>query len=179
MDHLDKIGALDQVAIIEEPFDEYAPIDVNDIPVRLAADESAHTVEDALKRIEMGYRAMALKPIAKTMSMSMKIAQASFEKGVPCFCADLTVNPVMVEWNKAVAARLPAFPGLGSLGLVESNGHQNYTDWEAMRQDLAWPEAPWTRTQKGVFVLDEDYWSKSGGILERLPRIEKLLHLEG
>ncbi len=179
VDHLDKIGALDQVAIIEEPFDEYAPIDVNDIPVRLAADESAHTVGDALKRIEMGYRAMALKPIAKTMSMSMKIAQASFEKGVPCFCADLTVNPVMVEWNKAVAARLPAFPGLGSLGLVESNGHQNYTDWEAMRQDLAWPEAPWTRTQRGVFVLDEDYWSKSGGILERLPRIEKLLHLEG
>ncbi len=177
-DHLDKIGAMDQVAIVEEPFDEYAKIDVHDIPVRLAADESAHTVEDAEERIRMGYRAMALKPIAKTMSMSLKIAKAAFEKGVPCFCADLTVNPVMVEWNKAVASRLPAFPGLGNLGLVESNGHQNYVDWEQMREDLAWPDAPWTRTRNGVFELDDDYWARSGGILEPLPRLEKLLRVE-
>ena len=88
IDHLKKIGAYEQVAIIEEPFDEHADINVSDIPLRLAADESAHTVKDALERIQMGYRAMALKPIAKTMSMSMKIAQAAFEKDVPCFCAD-------------------------------------------------------------------------------------------
>ena len=124
VDHLKKIGAYDQVAIVEEPFDEYADIDVNDIPLRLAADESAHTVKDALERIKIGYRAMALKPITKTMSMSMKIAQAAYEKGVPCFCADLTVCPAMVEWNKAVAARLPAFPGIGDLGLVETNGQK-------------------------------------------------------
>jgi len=171
---LESLGALDQVAIIEEPFDEFAGIDVSDIPVRLAADESAHTVEDALKRIGMGYKAMALKPIAKTMSMSMKIAQAAFEKGVPCFCADLTVSPVMVEWNKAVAARLSQFPGLGDLGLVESNGHQNYTDWEKMRSDLPFGDTPWSRTDGGVFKLDADYWAKDGGILEPLPRIEAL-----
>ena len=175
MDHLKKIGAYDQVAIIEEPFDEYADIDVNDIPLRLAADESAHTVKDALERIEMGYRAMALKPIAKTMSM--KIAQAAFEKGVPCFCADLTVCPVMVEWNKAVAARLPAFPGIGDLGLVETNGHQNFRNWETMREDLAFPNAHWTRTEKGVFECDADYYAKSGGILAPLPRYEKLFRL--
>ena len=177
MDHLKKIGAYDQVAIIEEPFDEYADIDVNDIPIRLAADESAHTVKDALERIEMGYRAMALKPIAKTMSMSMKIAQAAFEKGVPCFCADLTVCPVMVEWNKAVAARLPAFPGIGDLGLVETNGHQNFRNWETMRGDLAFPNAHWTRTEKGVFECDADYYAKSGGMLAPLPRYEKLFRL--
>ena len=172
IDHLKKIGAYDQVAIIEEPFDEYADIDVHDIPLRLAADESAHTVKDALERIEMGYRAMALKPIAKTMSMSMKIAQAAFEKNVPCFCADLTVCPALVEWNKAVAARLPAFPGLGDLGLVETNGHQNFRNWETMRKDLAYETAHWTRTEKGVFELDVDYWKKSGGILEPMPRYE-------
>ena len=177
MDHLKKIGAYDQVAIIEEPFDEYADIDVNDIPIRLAADESAHTVKDALERTEMGYRAMALKPIAKTMSMSMKIAQAAFEKGVPCFCADLTVCPVMVEWNKAVAARLPAFPGIGDLGLVETNGHQNFRNWETMRGDLAFPNAHWTRTEKGVFECDADYYAKSGGMLAPLPRYEKLFRL--
>ena len=174
IDHLKKIGAYEQVAIIEEPFDEYADIDVRDIPLRLAADESAHTVKDALTRIEMGYRAMALKPIAKTMSMSMKIAQAAFEKGVPCFCADLTVCPAMVEWNKAVAARLPAFPGIGDLGLVETNGHQNFRNWETMRRDLAYPDAHWTRTERGVFECDADYWAKSGGILEPMPRYERM-----
>ena len=177
VDHLKKIGAYDQVAIVEEPFDEYADIDVNDIPLRLAADESAHTVKDALERIEMGYRAMALKPIAKTMSMSMKIAQAAYEKGIPCFCADLTVCPAMVEWNKAVAARLPAFPGIGDLGLVETNGHMNFRNWETMRNDLAYPDAHWTRTEKGVFECDADYYAKSGGILEPMPRYEKMYEM--
>ena len=174
VDHLKKIGSYDQVAIVEEPFDEYADIDVNDIPLRLAADESAHTVKDALERIEMGYRAMALKPIAKTMSMSMKIAQAAYEKDIPCFCADLTVCPVMVEWNKAVASRLPAFPGIGDLGLVETNGHMNFRNWETMRNDLAYPDAHWTRTEKGVFECDADYYAKSGGILEPMPRYERM-----
>ena len=174
IDHLKKIGAYDQVAIIEEPFDEHAEIDVNDIPLRLAADESAHTVGDALTRIQMGYKAMALKPIAKTMSMSMKIAQAAYERNVPCFCADLTVCPAMVEWNKAVAARLPAFPGIGDLGLVETNGHQNFRNWETMRKDLPYEKAHWTRTERGVFECDADYYAKSGGILESMPRYEKI-----
>lgn len=177
VDHLKKIGAYEQVAIIEEPFDEYADIDVNDIPLRLAADESAHTVKDALERIDMGYRAMALKPIAKTMSMSMKIAQAACDKGVPCFCADLTVSPVLVEWNKSVAARLPAFPGIGDLGLVETNGHQNFRNWETMRRDLAYPDAHWTRTERGVFECDSDYYAKSGGILASMPRYEKMFRI--
>lgn len=174
IDHLKKIGAYDQVAIVEEPFDEYADIDVNDIPLRLAADESAHTVKDAIDRIDMGYKAIALKPIAKTMSMSMKIAQAAFTRNIPCFCADLTVCPVMVEWNKAVASRLPAFPGIGSLGLVETNGHMNFRNWERMRQDLAYPDAHWTRTERGVFECDSDYYGKSGGILAPMPRYEKM-----
>ena len=174
VDHLDRIGALGQVALVEEPFDELAEIDVRDIPLRLAADESAHTVGDALRRIEMGYRAMALKPIAKTLSMSLKIAQAAHERGVPCFCADLTVCPAMVEWNKAVAARLPAFPGLGDLGLVETNGHMNFRNWETMRRDLAEPDARWTRTERGVFACDADWWAKSGGILAPMPRYEKM-----
>ena len=34
---------------------------------------------DALKRIQMGYKAIALKPIAKTFSMSLKIAQLAHD----------------------------------------------------------------------------------------------------
>jgi L-alanine-DL-glutamate epimerase-like enolase superfamily enzyme len=163
LDHAKVIGAFDQIALIEEPFPEELETDISDLPVRIAADESAHTDKDALARMQMGYRAMALKPIAKTLSMTLKIARLAHERGVPCFCADLTVNPILVEWNKAVAARLAPFPGLG-LGLVETNGHQNYRDWERLRSYLPLPAAVWTRATKGVFQLDADYYARSGGL---------------
>lgn len=163
IDHAKKIGAFDQIAIIEEPFDEKMEIDIRDIPVRIAADESAHTEKDALKRIQMGYRAIALKAIAKTLSMTMKIAQTAHENNVPCFCADLTVNPILVEWNKNIAARLSPFPGIG-IGLLETNGHQNYKNWEIMRGYNPCKDLPWAKTQNGVFELNDDYYSKSGGI---------------
>jgi len=163
LDHAKKIGAFDQIAIIEEPFPEEAMIDISDIPVRIAADESAHTDTDALERIKMGYGAIAVKAIAKTLSMTLKIIKVAHEYNVPCFCADLTVNPILVEWNKNVAARLEPFPGLG-LGLVETNGHQNYKNWNVMRTYHPFPDARWANTRNGVFELDKDYYSKSGGI---------------
>ena len=174
LDHARAIGAFDQIALIEEPFPEEKDIDVRDIPARLAADESAHTDKDALVRIQMGYTAIALKPIAKTFSMSLKIAQLAHERGVPCFCADLTVGPILVEWNKAVAARLGAFPGLGGLGLVETNGHQNYRNWETLRQRHPAPDAAWARPQHGLFELDADYYARSGGLFSPLPYYEAM-----
>lgn len=173
IDHARAIGAFEQIAIIEEPFPEELEVDVRDIPVRLAADESAHTDVDALRRIELGYGAIALKAIAKTLSMTMKIAQVAHQRGVPCFCADLTVNPILVDWNKNVAARLAPFPGLG-LGLLESNGHQNYRNWETMRSYHPRPTAPWTRTRAGVFELGDDFYATSGGIFDPSPHYESL-----
>ncbi len=164
IDHIKKIGAFEQVAIIEEPFPEEAEIDVTDIPVRLASDESAHTDKFALERIQMGYRAIALKAIAKTLSMTMKIASVAKKNNVPCFCADLTVNPILVDWNKNVASRLDPFPGLGT-GLLETNGHQNYKNWKTMESYHPFPDAAWRKTQKGVFTLDSDFYSKNGGVL--------------
>jgi hypothetical protein len=176
LDHAKKIGAFEQIAIIEEPFAEEMEVDITDIPVRIAADESAHTDADALKRIEMGYRAIALKAIAKTLSMTLKILNVAYEHNVPCFCADLTVNPILVEWNKNVAARLEPFPGLG-LGLVETNGHQNYRNWETMRSFHPFPGAPWANTKRGVFELDKDYYAKSGGIFVQSPHYLKMFGL--
>ena len=164
IDHTKKIGAFDQIAIIEEPFPEELQIDVRDIPIRLAADESAHTDKDAITRIGMGYKAIALKAIAKTLSMTMKIANVAKERNVPCFCADLTVNPILVDWNKNVAARLDAFPGLGT-GLLETNGHQNYKNWTTMESYHPYQNSIWRKTQNGVFNLDSDFYNKSGGIL--------------
>jgi len=172
IDHAKKIGAFDQIAIIEEPFPEELEVDVSDLGIRIATDESAHTDVDALKRIQMGYKAVALKAIAKTMSMTMKIAQVSHEHDVPCFMADLTVNPILVEWNKIVAARLSPFPGLGT-GLLETNGHQNYLNWNKMLTYNPTSGASWAKTVQGVFHLDKDFYNRSGGIFESSPHYEE------
>ncbi|MFC2125225.1 enolase C-terminal domain-like protein [Bacteroidota bacterium] len=175
LDHADKIGSLDQIAVIEEPFPEEKEIEVGDIGIRIAADESAHTDEDALKRIQMGYKAIALKAIAKTLSMTMRIAKAAHDNQIPCFCADLTVNPILVEWNKIVAARLAPFPGLG-LGLLETNGHQNYSNWDKMVSYHPYPDASWRKTTKGVFELNEDYYQKDGGIYDPSTHYEEMFN---
>lgn len=177
LDHAKKIGAFDQIALIEEPFAEEMEIDVSDIPVRLASDETAHTEEDVIKRIGMGYRAIALKAIAKTLSMTMKIAQAAYERSVPCFCADLTVNPVLLEWNRNVAARLDSFPGMGSLGLLESNGHQNYVNWDKMLGYHPCKDSGWINVRKGIYELDDDYFSKAGCIFEPVPHYEAMFKM--
>ena len=177
LDHAKKIGAFDQIAIIEEPFPEELEVTVNDMGVRIASDESAHTDEDAINRMEMGYQAIALKAIAKTLSMTMKIAQAAHERNIPCFCADLTVNPILVEWNKAIASRLSPFPGLG-IGLLETNGHQNYKNWDTMVGYHPYPEADWRKTKEGVFNLDKDYYKKSGGIFADSTHYQEMLRFK-
>jgi L-alanine-DL-glutamate epimerase-like enolase superfamily enzyme len=174
LDHAMKIGAFDQISVIEEPFSEDLEIDVSNIPVRLAADESAHTDQDAIKRIEMGYRAIALKAIAKTLSMTMKIALAAHERNIPCFCADLTVNPILIEWNKNVASRLKSFPGMNNLGLMESNGHQNYKNWEKMMSYHPSNSGSWVKAKNGVYRLGSDFYENSGGIFERSSHYENM-----
>lgn len=112
----------------------------------------------------MGYKAIALKIVAKTLSMTLKIANVAKQNNVPCFCADLTVNPILFAWNKAVAARLDPFPGLGT-GLLETNGHQNYQNLAKMESYHPFCKAEWKKTKNGVFELDADYYKKSGGVL--------------
>ena len=47
---------------IEEPFPEEYKEDVSDIPVCLAADESAHSDKDVAERIKLGYKAVTEAP---------------------------------------------------------------------------------------------------------------------
>jgi L-alanine-DL-glutamate epimerase-like enolase superfamily enzyme len=164
LEQADKIGAMQQIALVEEPFPESCETEVHDLPVRVAADESAHTPEDVSRRIEMGYGAIALKPAAKTLSMTLKMARVAHERGVPCFCADLTVNPILVDWNKNVAARLAPLPGWG-MGLLEANGHQNYRDWQRLKSYHPCDDAPWIEPRDGVFHLDDEFYLRSGGVL--------------
>ncbi|NND08643.1 MAG: mandelate racemase/muconate lactonizing enzyme family protein [Saprospiraceae bacterium] len=163
LDHAKKIRAFDQIAVLEEPFPEPYEANVGDMGVRVASDESCHTVEEAERRIEMGYNAFAVKAIAKTLSMTLKIAQLAYEKGIPCFCADLTVGPILAEWNKNIAARLPLFPGVG-VGLQETNGHQYYKEWDKLMSYHPSKNAEWVVARDGVFHTGASFYEQSGGI---------------
>ncbi len=176
LDHARQIGAFDRIIVLEEPFPEDYLVEVGDLGLNVAADESAHTVEDVIERIELGYGSIALKPIAKTMSMTLKMAKAAHDRGVPCFCADLTVNPILLDWNKIIAARLPPLPGL-DLGLMEANGRQNYAGWPRMESYHPCPEASWRHAREGVFPLDDDFYERSGCIFDESEHYASLFSL--
>jgi hypothetical protein len=165
LDHARKVGMFDQIAVIEEPFPEEADIEVGDMGVRIAADESAHTAHDVEKRIQMGYDAIALKSAAKTLSMTLRMAKVAHEHNVPCFLADLTCTPILVDWNKNIAARLASFPDLGEMGLLESNGHQNYVNWKDLVSYHPYPNGSWINSKDGIFNLNNEFYEKSGGVL--------------
>ena len=163
LDFADSIDAASQIVILEEPFAEENKIDVSDIPCRIAADESAHSVKDVKERTELGYSAIALKPIAKTLSETLGILSEAYKNNVPCFCADLTVNPIMAEINKNIAARIAPIPGL-KIGVVEVNGGQNYKNWDKMFSYHPLGNSAFTKDKNGIFTLDEEFYKTSGGI---------------
>lgn len=174
LDYAKKIGAYENILLYEEPFVESNNENVSDIGLLIVADESVHEEADAVKRINQGYGALVLKGIAKTLSFSMKIAKLAYERNIPCLCADLTVNPILVDWHKNLAGRLAPFPGIG-MGLMETNGNMNYTNWEKMKTFHPYAGSEWTKVKNGVFELDNDFYNKSGGILESSEHYDVLI----
>ena len=173
LDHAKKIGAYEQILFIEEPLNEHNDENVSDVGIRIAADESAHDETGALRRLDQGYGALALKGIAKTLSLSMKMAKLAYDRNIPCLCADLTVNPVLIDWHKNLAARIAPFPGL-DMGIMETNGHLNYLHWQKMQSYHPRNGASWTKAKKGIFELGDDFYETSGGIFEPMPHYEAM-----
>ncbi|MEA4888663.1 MAG: hypothetical protein VB070_04265 [Clostridiaceae bacterium] len=174
--YMASIDVLSRTVILEEPFPEEAQIPVFDLPVRIAGDESAHSPEDVRHLIDdLGYGAIALKPIAKTLSVTLQMLEEAHKRGIPCFCADLTVNPYMSDWNKNVACRLAPLPGMKT-GVVECNGAQNYQNWQQLKTCHPIPEASWLEPVRGVYRLDDLFYRKSGGILLPLSRYQSFFH---
>ena len=163
LDHAKKIGAFEHILLYEEPLWEENDEDVSDLGIPIAADESIHEEKDAIKRLDQGYGALVLKGIAKTLSFSMRIAKLAEERKVPCLCADLTVNPILIDWHKNLAGRLAPFPGIG-MGLMETNGDMNYTNWSNMVAYHPYAGSSWMEVRNGVFELNKDFYNKSGGI---------------
>lgn len=176
LDHARKIGAFEQVLFIEEPLTENNDENVSDIGIRIAADESAHNEEGSLRRLQQGYGALALKGIGKTLSLSMKMAKLAYERNIPCLCADLTVNPILIDWHKNLAARIQPFPGL-EMGIMETNGHLNYLNWQRMKDYHPKKNASWTYIKNGIFELDDLFFKSGGGIFEPIPHYEEMFKL--
>lgn len=164
IDHTEKIGMREQVLLFEEPLHETNEAYVGDLGVRIAADESLHDEQHALRRLEQGYEAFVLKSIAKTLSLTLSIARIAAENQVPCLCADLTVNPILLSWHLNLATRLPSFPGLDNLGIMETNGKENYLHWDKMLTYHPIPDAAWLKPSQGAFNLDDTFYQQSGGI---------------
>ena len=173
LEYAGTIGALERTVILEEPLEESDKSFVGDLPVMVAADESAHSPEDVRERMSLGYRAIALKPIAKTMSVTFRMIEEAGKAGASFFCADLTVGPLQADVNKCFAARLDCLPGL-KLPVMESNGWQNYKYWDDMRGALPDKNAPWTTMTGGGVPLGRRFYEESAGIFEDLPVYEAI-----
>lgn len=163
LEFVDDIGALSRVVILEEPFPYEARIPVTGLPVRVAADESLHDVEDLLERVDLGYRALALKPAGKTLSLSVLMADRAAEYDIPCFVADSACVPSLLQWNLAFAGHLPPFPGVGA-GLIESNGAQNYANWEKLVHEHSDAARHWLTSAGGRFSTGPELRDTFAGV---------------
>ena len=173
LDHARKIGAYDQILLFEEPLNENNEERVDDIDILIGADESVHDEQSAIRRLDQGYKVMVLKGIAKTLSLSIKIAKLAAERNVPCMCADLTVNPILIDWNKNLAAHLAPFPVI-NMGMMETNGDMQYVNWKNMVNYHPAASAPWMIPKNGVFELNSDFYERSGGIFEPSAHYESM-----
>ena len=84
------------------------------------------------------------------------------------------MNPILVDWNKNVAARLPVLPGMNT-AVFESNGFQNYRDWPRMQSHHPLPGATWRDAGVGYYLLDQTFYAEAGGILRPSPHYRDLL----
>jgi hypothetical protein len=143
---------------------------VGNLPVTVNADESAHSLADVEKRLSIGYKAVALKPIAKTMSVSFDMAAAIHKAGGQCLCADLTVVPLLAEWNKQFASRIGALNGM-ACGCIEINGNQNYVNWQALC-DMLPDGLAYIPEKNGCFTLNEQSYRDGAKLFQQNKYIE-------
>ena len=94
------------------------------------------------------------------------MVQAADAAGLQPFVADNACVPILVDWNKNVAGRLPGFPGLKG-GIMETNGRENYgaEAWRRMLAEHPCAGARWLEPEGGGFVLQDSFYAQSGGIL--------------
>jgi len=83
-----------------------------------------------------------------------------------------------VDWNKNVAIRLASLPGM-KVGVLESNGHQNYKNRDLMKSYHPGHGAEWAEAHDGLFCPDDDFYAYSGGIFEVSEHDKQIASKEG
>ena len=80
----------------------------------------------------------------------------------------------MIDWNKNVAARLAPLPGM-KVGVIESNGHQNYKNWQDMLSYHPAFGSDWIECHDGLYTTGDNFYKQSGGIFETSEHYDKLV----
>lgn len=156
-------GFLGQIALFEEPFAEPRAEDLTGLPVTFTADESLRSVKDLAGIMAAGFRAVTVKPAGKGLSATLRMIAEAIRLGALVLVSDSSCTPLMLDWNKNVAARLPALPGMKT-GLMEMNGHQNYAHWDRLLARHPAAGQSWIKPTGGIFRLPASFYKNGGGI---------------
>ena len=159
----DARGFLGQIALFEEPFAEPRAESLAGLPVIFTADESLRSVKDLAGIMDAGFRAVTVKPAGKGLSATLRMIAEAMRLGAIVLVSDSSCTPLMLDWNKNVAARLPALPGM-KFGLMEMNGHQNYAQWDRLLAQHPVAGQPWIKPVRGIFRLPAGFYKSGGGI---------------
>jgi hypothetical protein len=84
------------------------------------------------------------------------------------------VNPLLVDWNKNVVARLAPLLGFKT-GLMETNGWQSHADCAEIECYHPCTEASWRVAEDGVFYLGEDFYETDRCIFQVSEHYENML----
>ena len=159
----DARGFLGQIALFEEPFAEPRAESLAGLPVIFTADESLRSVKDLAGIMDAGFRAVTVKPAGKGLSATLRMIAEAMRLGAIVLVSDSSCTPLMLDWNKNVAARLPALPGM-KFGLMEMNGQQNYAQWDRLLAQHPAAAQSWIKPQRGIFRLPASFYKNGGGI---------------
>lgn len=156
-------GLLAQIALFEEPFAEPRTESLAGLPVIFAADECLHRAKDLRSILDAGFRAVAVKPAGKGLSATLRMISEAMRHGAMVFVTDTSCPPPLLDWNKNVAARLPALPGL-KFAVMEMNAPQNYALWDRLLAQHPDAGRSWHRPLRGIFRLSPAFYRGGGGI---------------
>jgi L-alanine-DL-glutamate epimerase-like enolase superfamily enzyme len=159
----DSRGFLGQIALFEEPFAEPRSESLAGLPVIFTADESLRSVKDLPGILESGFRAVTVKPAGKGLSATLRMIAEAMRLGAIVLVSDSSCTPLMLDWNKNVAARLPALPGM-KFGLMEMNGNQHYAQWDRLLAQHPAAGHSWLKPERGIFRLPAQFYKQGGGI---------------
>jgi hypothetical protein len=52
------------------------------------------------------------------------------------------------------------------IGVLESNGYQNYKNWEEMKKKHPMAGSSWIEPKNGIFSLDKSFYNCGGGLFD-------------